>query len=72
MRRLTVFVVLMLAACQSLPGTAPRTIGQCLEQRGDAMLFNTGEPHEFMFNSLSACETEISRKPNESSPQQRN
>jgi hypothetical protein len=62
MQRVTIFVVLMLAACQSLPGTAPRpptTIAECLEQRGDALLYNTGQPHDSMFNSLQSCEAEL-------------
>lgn len=72
-----IFVVLMLAACQHLPGTAPKpptTIAECLEQRGDSMLYHTGQPHDAMFNSLQSCEAELffiaQRKARESSSQQ--
>ncbi len=74
MQRLIIFVVLMLAACQSLPGTAPRpptTIAECLEQRGDSVLYHMGQPHDSMFNSLQSCEAELyfiaQRKARESS-----
>ena len=67
-----ILVALLLSACQSTP-SRPLTIGECLEQRGDGMLYTMGQPHEFMYNSLTACETEIAqRKARESSPQQRN
>lgn len=66
-----ILVALLLSACQSLPGTAPTTIGQCLEQRGGGMIYTAGETHEFMFNSLAACDSEIAqRKMRENSPKQ--
>lgn len=71
--RQIILVALLLSACQSLPGTAPTTIGQCLEQRGGGMIYTAGETHEFMYNSLTSCELEIAqRKTRESSSKQRN